>query len=45
MALGEALFFEDDYGAAATLFESGIDAAIAQGPQSGEAMIEWWAAR
>ncbi|MEP6782061.1 MAG: hypothetical protein ABI983_00240 [Acidobacteriota bacterium] len=42
MALGEALFFEDDYGAAATLFESGIDAAIAQGPQSGEAMIEWW---
>lgn len=42
MALGEALFFEDDYGAAATLFESGIDAAIAQGPQTGEAMIEWW---
>ena len=31
MALGEALFFEDDYGAAATLFESGIDRAIAQG--------------
>src|SRR5688500_19860362 len=28
MALGEALFFEDDYGAAATLFESGIDRAI-----------------
>jgi hypothetical protein len=42
MALGEALFFEDDYGAAATLFESGIDAAIAQGSQTGEAMIEWW---
>jgi hypothetical protein len=42
MALGEALFFEDDYGAAATLLESGIDAAIAQGPQTGEAMIEWW---
>jgi tetratricopeptide (TPR) repeat protein len=42
MALGEALFFEDDYGAAATLFESGIDAASAQGPQTGEAMLEWW---
>ena len=42
MALGEALFFEDDYGAAATLFESGIDRAIAQGTESGESMIEWW---
>jgi hypothetical protein len=41
-ALGEALFFEDDYGAAAALFESGIDAAIAQGPATGEAMLEWW---
>jgi hypothetical protein len=42
MALGEALFFEDDYGAAATLFESGVDSAIAQGSQTGEAMLEWW---
>ena len=42
MALGEALFFEDDYGAAATLFESGIDRAIAQGAETGEAMLEWW---
>lgn len=42
MALGETLFFDDDYGAAATLFESGIDAAVAQGPQTGEAMLEWW---
>ena len=42
MALGEALFFEDDYGAAATLFESGIEAAVAQGPQTAEAMLEWW---
>ena len=41
-ALGEALFFEDDYGAAATLFESGIESAIAQGPQTGESMLEWW---
>ena len=42
MALGEALFFEDDYGAAAHLFESGLDAAIAQGPTTGEAMLDWW---
>lgn len=42
MALGEALFFEDDYGAAATLFESGIESAIAQGPQTAESMLEWW---
>ena len=42
MALGEALFFEDDYGAAASLFESGLDGAAAQGPQTGEAMLEWW---
>jgi hypothetical protein len=28
MALGVALFFDDDYGAAATLFESGIEAAV-----------------
>jgi len=42
MALGEALFFEDDYGAAASLFESGIDAAVAQGSHTGEAMLDWW---
>ena len=42
MALGEALFFEDDYGAAATLFESGIESAVAQGTPTAEAMLEWW---
>lgn len=42
MALGEALFFEDDYGAAAILFESGIDAAVAQGTPTAESMLEWW---
>lgn len=42
MALGEALFFEDDYGAAAALFESGIDRAIAHGTDTGEAMLDWW---
>lgn len=42
MALGETLFFEDDYGAAAQIFESGLDGAIAQGPVPAEAMLDWW---
>lgn len=42
MALGETLFFEENYGAAAELFESGLDGAIAQGPSTGEAMLDWW---
>jgi hypothetical protein len=42
MALGEALFFEDDYGAAAAMFESGLDTAVANGPVTGEAMLDWW---
>ena len=42
MAYGEALFFDDDYGAAAALFESGIERAIALGPASAEAMLDWW---
>lgn len=42
LGLGEALFFEDDYGAAALLFESGLDGAIAHGPVAAEAMLDWW---
>ena len=42
MALGEALFFEDEFGAAAAMFESGIDSALAQGSATGEAMLDWW---
>jgi tetratricopeptide (TPR) repeat protein len=42
MALGEALFFEDDFGAAARLFESGLDAAMSNGAAQGEAMLDWW---
>ncbi len=42
MALGEALFFEGDFGAAAAMFESGIDSALAQGAATGEAMLDWW---
>jgi hypothetical protein len=42
MALGEALFFEEDFGAAAAIFESGIESALAQGEATGEAMLDWW---
>jgi len=42
MALGEALFFEDDYGAAADLFESGLDSALAAGQVAADAMLDWW---
>jgi hypothetical protein len=42
LALGEALFFEDDFGAAAKVFESGLDAAVASGDAQGEAMLDWW---
>lgn len=42
LALGEALFFEDDYGAAAQLFESGLDGARLLGPAVGDAMLDWW---
>lgn len=42
MALGEALFFEDEFGAAAAMFDSAIDSAIAEGPATGEAMLDWW---
>jgi len=42
MALGETLFFEENYGAAAELFESGLDGAIGQGLVTAEAMLDWW---
>ena len=42
MALGEALFFEDDFGAAARVFESGLEAAQVGGPSQAEAMLDWW---
>ena len=42
MALGEALFFQDDYGAAASLFESGLDSALAAGAEPSDAMLDWW---
>jgi hypothetical protein len=41
LAFGEALFLEDEFGAAADVFESGIDRA-ATDPSLREAMLEWW---
>ena len=42
LALGQSLFLEDDFGAAAEIFESGIEQAAAAGRELGEAMLEWW---
>lgn len=41
LAFGEALFLEDEFGAAADVFESGIDRASTD-PSLREAMLEWW---
>ena len=43
LAFGEALFLEDDFGAAAEILESGLDRASATAPEIAEAMLEWWA--
>lgn len=42
LALGQSLFLEDDFGASAELFESGIERAVAVDRELGEAMLEWW---
>jgi hypothetical protein len=42
MALGQALFLQDDYGAAARLFESGLVSAESIGAAPKEAMLDWW---
>ena len=42
LALGESLFLEDDFGAAAALFESGIDRAVEVDVEMGDAMLDWW---
>jgi hypothetical protein len=42
MALGQALFLQDDYGAAARLFESGLSSAESIGATPHEAMLDWW---
>jgi tetratricopeptide (TPR) repeat protein len=42
LALGESLFLEDDFGAAAEVFESGLESAR-EDPELFDAMLDWWA--
>ena len=42
LALGQSLFLEDDFGAAAEMLESGLERAAAADPALSEAMMEWW---
>ena len=41
LAFGEALFLEDEFGAAAEVFESGINRSQLD-PELREAMLDWW---
>jgi hypothetical protein len=42
LALGQSMFLEDDFGAAAEIFESGLDGASADA-ELRDALLEWWA--
>jgi tetratricopeptide (TPR) repeat protein len=42
LALGQALYLEDDFGAAAEMFESGLERAAETERALAEAMLEWW---
>lgn len=42
LALGQSLFLEDDFGAAAEMLESGLERAASADPALSEAMMEWW---
>jgi len=42
LALGQSMFLEDDFGAAAAIFESALDQASAADPVLAEAVLEWW---
>lgn len=43
IGLGEALYFEDRFGAAAELFESVLGTSSTLGPASHERVLDWWA--
>jgi hypothetical protein len=43
IGLGEALYLEDRFGAAAELFEPVIDASTELGPVAHERVLDWWA--
>jgi hypothetical protein len=42
LAFGEALFLQDDFGAAAEVLESGIDRAVEIDPILADAVLDWW---
>jgi hypothetical protein len=42
LALGQSLFLEDDFGAAAEMLESGLERAASADPALADAMMEWW---
>ena len=42
LAVGESLFLEDDFGAAATIFESGLEQAAVADRRLAESLLEWW---
>ncbi len=42
MALGQALFLEDEFGAAAAIFGSGVETARIADVSLGDAMLDWW---
>lgn len=42
LAVGQSLFLEDDFGAAAVIFESALERAATFDRDLAEAMIEWW---
>jgi hypothetical protein len=42
LALGQALFLEDEFGAAAFLFASAVTPARALDPSLAEALVDWW---
>jgi hypothetical protein len=42
LAVGESLFLEDDFGAAAAIFESGVERATALDRELAESLLEWW---
>ena len=42
LALGESLFLEDDFGAAAEIFESGLERAADVDDEIANAMLDWW---
>ncbi|MEW6321738.1 MAG: hypothetical protein AB1635_11730 [Acidobacteriota bacterium] len=42
LALGQALFLEDDFGAAARVLESAVEVAAGGDPRLREAALDWW---